>query len=125
MASVNTEWSDCSGQVYFGASGHRDVLLIVSEDDDLVHPDVVLRRPAIELTQKVTEGLDKQGISEEDHWNDLILLQARYGLDKERTVHEVEDEESVTKAGVLYSISKLMEGCNEGGSKASYVTGWV
>ena len=70
------EWTNLSGKVAYGVGGKRDVLLIVSEDD-LSHPDVVPRRPAIELTQQLREKLENQGIARDQQTDDLTIAKAR------------------------------------------------
>ena len=57
-------WSNHLGKTGYVASGNRDVLIIVSEEP-LDHPDVVERRPAIQLTEEVREKLKHQGIPRE------------------------------------------------------------
>ena len=61
MAGINTglKWSDHSGKTNYEATGDGDVLIIVSEDG-LPEPDVVRRRPAIELTEEVRGKLENQ-----------------------------------------------------------------
>ena len=121
--SAGPEWSSRSGKIEYAAGGNRDVLFIVSEDD-LAHPDVVQRRPAIELTQEVREKLEDQGITKEDQGDDLTIMKARYSLDKKRTVHGVEVSqpggEKLTKESVLKHITTLMNNHDDkgGGGKA-------
>ena len=67
-------------KVAYSAGGKRDVLLIVP-NNDLSHPDVVPRRPAIELTQQLREKLENQGIARDQQTDDLTIAKARCGLD--------------------------------------------
>ena len=80
MATIDggPEWSNRSGKVTYGASGKRDVLLIVP-DNNLSQPDVVPRRPAIE---QLGEKLENQGIARDQQQDDLTIMKARYGLHK-------------------------------------------
>ena len=120
MADVEggPEWSDLGGKVTYGAQGKRDVLFIVSEDD-LSHPDVVPRRPAIELTQQLREKLENQGIARDQQTDDVTIMKARYGLTKDCRSIEVEMSQSggerVTRAGVLKRIKMLMNNHDDRG----------
>jgi hypothetical protein len=110
------EWSDYSGKVTYGAAGPRDVLLIVSEGGDESplpsHPDVVRRRPAIELTEEVRGKLENQGIPRQHQHDELAIIRARYELDKNRVFHGVEmtqpGGERLTRERVLKQIAILM-----------------
>ena len=64
------------------------MLIIVSED--VSGPDVVQRRPAIEVTEEWRGKLESQGIAREDQSDDLTLVKARYSLDKGCTITGVE-----------------------------------
>ena len=116
------EWTDLSGKVSYGARTDKDVLLIVSEDD-LSHPDVVPRRPAIELTQELREKLENQGIARDQQTDDLTIMKARYGLTNNRKTIEVEMSqpggERVTRESVLKHITTLMDNHDDraGGGK--------
>ena len=121
-ATVGPQWSDLSGKVVYSARGKRDVLLIVSEDD-LSHPDVVPRRPAIELTQQLREKLENQGIARDQQGDDVTIMKARYSRDKRYTIHGVEMSqpggERVTRESVVKHISTLMNNHDDtaGGGK--------
>ena len=105
------EWTNLSGKVTYSARGKRDVLLIVP-NNDLSDPDVVPRRPAIELTQQLREKLENQGIARDQQTDDLTIMKARYGLDKNRRLQEVQTSQpggkSVTRESVLKQITSLM-----------------
>ena len=109
--SVSPVWSDNSGKTAYGAAGHRDVLIIVSEDD-LPEPDVVRRKSAIELTEEERGKLENQGIPREDQCDDLSIVKARYRLDKECTLIGVEigqpGGEGLTRESVFKHIATLM-----------------
>ena len=122
MANVKTgpEWSDLSGKVTYEAVGKRDVLLIASEND-LSHPDVVPRRPAIDLTQH-REKLENQGIAREKQTDDLSIVKARYALDKRHTSIEVQPQANgkrVTRNSVIKHITTIMNNHDDraGGGK--------
>ena len=116
--SVSPVWSNNSGKVAYGAAGHRDVLIIVSEDG-LPEPDVVRRGKAIELTEEVRRKLENQGIPREDQCDDLSIVKARYGLDKRRTLIGVEigqpGGEGLTRESVFKHITTLMNNYDSNG----------
>ena len=123
-------WSSIAGKAEYGATGVRDVLLIVSEDD-LSHPDVVPRRPAIELTQQLREKTENQGIARDQQADDLTIMKARYSLQKGRTVVGVEKSgpsgvlggKKVTRESVLKHITTLMD--NSAGGKDYNIGGII
>ena len=78
-SSVEVPWSDNLGKTFYGASGNRDVLIILSEEP-LDHPDVVESRPAIQLTEEVRGKLEHQGIPREEQCDDLTIVKARYDV---------------------------------------------
>ena len=116
--SVSPVWSNNSGKAAYGAAGHRDVLIIVSEDG-LPDPDVVKRRPAIELTEEERGKLENQGIPREDQCDDLSIVKSRYHLDKRRTVIGVEmgqpGGEGLTRESVFKHIATLMNNYDSNG----------
>ena len=121
--SVSLVWDNRGGKVTYGAVGHREVLIIVSEDS-LPEPDVVRRRPAIELTEEVRGKLENQGIPREDQCDDLSIVKARYGLDKERTLIGVEIGQpggvGLTRESVFKQIATLMNNnTTNGGGKVN------
>ena len=119
---VGPEWSDLGGKATYGAQGKRDVLLIVSEDD-LSHPDVVPRRPAIELTKQLRENLENQGIARDQQTDDITIMKTRYGLTNDCRNIEVEMSqpggERVTRESVLKHITTLFKNHDDtaGGGK--------
>ena len=88
------------------------MLIIVSEGDVSPHPDVVRRRAAIELTEEVRGKLENQGIPRNQQQDDLAIVKARYGLDKEHIIYDVElsqpGGERLTRERVLKQIAVLM-----------------
>ena len=110
-SSASPVWSDLAGKHTYGAAGHREVLIIVSEDG-LPEPDVVRRRPAIELTEEVRGKLENQGIPREDQCDDLSIVKARCGLHKRCTLIGVEigqpGGEGLTRESVLKHITTVM-----------------
>ena len=80
-STVSTVWGNQSGRVAYGAVGHRDMLLIESQEG-LSHPDVVPRRPAIELTEELRKDLEDQGIAREKQQDDLTIMKARRRLNE-------------------------------------------
>ena len=116
--SVSPVWSDYSGKTAYSAVGHRDVLIIVSEDG-LPEPDVVRRRLAIELTEEEKGKLENQGIPREDQCDDLSIVKARYGLHKEYTLIGVEigqpGGEGLTRESVFKHIATLMNNYDSNG----------
>ena len=100
----------------YGAQSKGDVLLIVSEDD-LSYPDVVPRRPAIELTQQLREKLENQGIARDQQADDFTIMKARYGLTKNCINIDVEMRrpggERVTRESVLKRIKVLMNNLDD------------
>ena len=106
--NVSLLWSNLAGRAAYGAVGHRDVLIIVSEDG-LPEPDVVRRRPAIELTEEVRRKLENQGIPREDQCDDLSIVKARYGLDKKYSISSLQRRgEGLTKECVVRKINTVM-----------------
>ncbi len=96
-------------------------MLIISSEGPLGHPDVVGRRPAIELTEEMREKLENQGIPREKQCDDLTIVKARHSLDKECTICGVEmstpDGEQLTRRDMLIQIARLMKDCdNDGGN---------
>ena len=108
---INPEWTNLSGKVGYSAGGDRDVLIIVPED--VSGPDIVQRRPAIELTEEWRGKLENQGIEREDHSDDLTLVKARYSLDKSRTITDMSSPggEKLTRERMLKAIKVLMNNC--------------
>ena len=82
-------WSDLSGKTVTKLLAKEMYCLIVSEDY-LSHPDVVPRRPAIELTHQLREKLENQGIARDQQTDDLTIMKARYGLTNDCRSIEVE-----------------------------------
>ncbi len=96
-------------------------MLIISSEGPLGHPDVVGRRPAMELTEKVREKLENQGIPREKQCDDLTIVKVRYIIDKRLTIRGVEmrmpDGEQLTRRDMLIQIARLMKDCdNDGGN---------
>ena len=116
-----SKWSDSSGKYVYAATGSYQVLFIVSEDEDVSHPDVVRRGPAIELTEEVRGKLENQGISGQHQQDDLSILKARYTLDKTPIAGVERSQDGgpkLTKKAVLARIATLMASCEDsGGSK--------
>ena len=127
MATIDggPEWSNRSGKVTYRASGKRDVLLIVP-DNNLSQPDVVPRRPAIELTKQLGEKLENQGIARDQQEDDLTIMKARYGLHKDYQVQEVLTSEPggerLTRERVLKHITSYINNHEDraGGGKKDY-----
>ena len=113
---VSTVWSDRAGKTVYGTAGSRDVLIIVSEDEDVSHPDVVRRRPAIELTEEVRRKLENQGIFRQHQQDDLSIVRARYTLDSRYAVSE-KGGKQLTRQNVLKSIEDCIKMSNREGSK--------
>ena len=88
------------------------------------HPDVVPRRPAIELTHQLREKLENQGIARDQQTDDLTIMKARYGLTNDCRSIEVEMSqpggERVTRESVLKHITTLMNNHDDraGGGKS-------
>ena len=93
------------------AGRDRDVLIIQSED--VSGPDVVQRRPAIELTEGWNRLLENQGITRMDQSDDLSIVKARYGLDKRFCIAGMEisssGREKLTRKRALNRIKTLMK----------------
>ena len=110
-SSFRVPWSDISGKTRYGARGNRHVLIIVSEEP-LDHPDVVERKPAIQLTDEARGKLEHQGIPREEQCDDLTIVKARYGLAKDRDIYGVEMSgpggERLTRECVYKQIASLM-----------------
>ena len=124
--AANNVWSYNSGKVSYEAGPSKEVMIIVSDGDVSPHPDVVRRRPAIELTEDVMETLENQGIqtkTDELEMNDLPIVKARYTLDRKRTLKSVEISQpgvgGLTRERVLKQIVALMNNNDNkrGGSK--------
>ena len=116
-------WSDNSGKAAYGVNGNRNVLIIMSEDS-MNHPDVVERRPATDLTEETRRKLENQGIPREEQNDDLTIVKARYGLDKERSIYGVEvsnlGTDKPTKEMVLKQIRVIMNNLTDEGGKLNF-----
>ena len=128
--ATSVEWSDISGKISYGATGPRDVLIIVSEGDVSPHPDVVRRRAAIELTEEVRGKLENQGIPRHQQQDDLAIVKARYGLDTSRsTLHSVEMSqpggERLTRERVLKQIAVLMNNYDNRRGGGMFITAYT
>ncbi len=101
-------WDTENGKYTYGASGKSEVLLITSnlttQDDN-----VVQRRPGGELKDDERQRLEHQGVPRDCHHDDLSIIKARYGLDKERSIAEVlSDDGSLTCEQVTKKITRLL-----------------
>lgn len=93
QSDTSPEWTTYSGKYAYSAYGTIDVLLIVS-DFPSRNPDVVPRRTRGELTDDERRKLENQGIPRDCHHDDLSIMKARYGLDKECNIVGVESGDS-------------------------------
>ena len=100
----------------YGATGTRDVLLIVSKLSPTQNPDIVPRRPRGPLTRMERRKLEKQGIHRDCCCNDLSIVTARYALAKNLTIVEVLSAEKTTCKGITSRITGLMDTTNKGGN---------
>ena len=92
-----------TGTTDYGAGGGRDVL-ILAPDLSLPHPEAVTRRPG-QLTKEDKLKLQNQGLSPDSYHNDLIILQARYELDKQCRIVGIQSqfrEEALKCIGSLF-----------------------
>ena len=111
---IDSKWTDLSGKLsHSQAVGPRDVLLIESEEG-LSHPEVVPRRPAIELTEELRKDLEDQGIAREEQQDDLTIMKARYlSQDDIRSVEIAEGSEvgteMLTKNNAVKKIAIFMQ----------------
>lgn len=104
--TVDMKWTNRSGKTNYAVGGPRNVLLIVA-DDDLSKPDVVQRRPSIEMTEELRKELEDQGIAREDQCDDMTIFKARYILDERHTITEIEAHG--TRDSALKNIATLMK----------------
>ena len=110
-------WSTYNGKYRYGASGKREVLLITSnfttQDDD-----VIPRRPGGELKDDERQKLEHQGVSRDCHHDDLSIMKARHGLNKESSIAEVlRDDGSLTHEQVTTKITQLLNDTETGGGE--------
>ena len=76
------------GRKHYFACGHRNVLIIQS-NESLEDPDIVPRREGM-LTSHDVDALNSQGISSECREDDVKLMEERYRISKSYTVVDVE-----------------------------------
>lgn len=103
-------------------------MLIIAEGD-MSHPHAVKRRAAVTLNQEEEEGehttLVSQGIPLHQQQDDQTLMQARYKLDKERSMYSVETSKPggprLSRVRVYQMITTLMSNQEntEGGTCSS------
>ena len=108
MAEDNPEvWEGTiQGFKHHGASGPRDVLIIVSSEP-LEGPDIVPRRKG-ELTKEDMDRLTSQGIPQESWHDDARLMEARYQKDSERSKNVYMENDPASKRGhILNRIATL------------------
>ena len=91
--AFQVDWSTDSGKACYGASGERDVLIIISNSPSR-DSDVVLRRSRGELTEDERRKLENQGVPRDCHHDDLSIMKARYGLDSRPQIVGVESGDS-------------------------------
>ena len=118
------EWSTLSGKYTYGASGGRDVLFIVSDSPSRNH-DVVPRRSRGELTDDERRKLEHQGVPRCCHHDDLSIMKARYGLDKDENIVGVEFGDSgreLTCEDVKKQIASLLNNTDQEGGELFLTT---
>ena len=106
--STNPAWDTHSGKYACGASGKTEVLLIVPSLPGHQSPEVVPRRPQIELSEDERRRLEHQGVPRDCHHDDLSIMKARFSLDEDKCVNEVLTGDSVTCELVKKKITHLM-----------------
>ena len=103
-------WTTCSGKYIYSAIGTIDILFVVS-DSPSPNPDVVPRRSRGELTDDERCKLEHQGVPRDCHHDDLSIMKARYGQDKDCNIVGVESGDSgkeLTCEDVRKQITSLM-----------------
>ena len=100
-------WDTGSGKYSYAAHGKTDVLLIVPSFSGH-SSEVVPRRPREELSEDEHKKLEHQGVPREYHHEDLSIMKARYGLDKERSISEVMTGGSLTCEQVTEKITRIL-----------------
>ena len=97
----------------FSDMGKTDVLLIVPESTES-NPQAVPRRPKSELSNADRVKLENQGVSKEHHTDDLTIMKARYALDKDCCILEVEHSRTAAQVkrriNTLFSTTKNQSG---------------
>ena len=98
----------------FSDMGKTDVLVISSEPASS-NPLVVSHRPSSGLTHAEVVKLENQGVGKESHAGDCSIMKARYGLDKDCYMWEVEKGRLSTvevrkKIATLFSVTKNPSG---------------
>ena len=101
-------WDTGSGKYCYAAHGKTEVLFIVPSFSGQSPAEVVPRRPQKELSEDEQRKLEHQGVPRECHHDDLSIMKARYGLDKERSISEVMTGGSLTCERVTEKITRLM-----------------
>ncbi len=114
------KWSDHHGETTNGATGDRDVLIIVSKvvptEQD---PDIVPRKPKDSLSEREKKKLKEQGILSEYHDSDLSIMMERYRLDPDssKPMVLVYEKNTPSREEVMEKVIKLMKNTNKSGSK--------
>ncbi len=83
-------------------------MLLITSNLTTQDDDVVQRRPGGELKDDETRRLEHQGVPKDCHHDDLGIMKARYGLDKDNSIVEVlRNEGSLTREQVTKKITQL------------------
>ena len=102
------------GVTRFGASGPRDVLIIVSSES-LEGPEIVPRKEG-SLTEEDKASLESQGIPPESWADEAKVVQARYTRDERYTVVAVEYNQQAEY--IRGAISSLFTNTTKPGGKS-------
>ena len=85
-------------------------MLLITSNPTTQDDDVIPRRPGGELTDDDIRKLEDQGVPRDSHHDDLSIMKARYGLDKDKTIAEVlRDDGSLTCEQVTTKIAQLLK----------------
>jgi len=102
----------------FTDMGKTDVLMIVSTYSSQ-NPKVVQRREYSDLSGEERGMLESQGLSRAQQTDDLTIMKARYALDKDCCVLDVEQGNELTAFRVKEIVSSVM--ANSESSSSKYV----
>ena len=114
------KWSNHHGATSNGATGDRDVLIIVSKVvPTKQNPHIVPRKPKDSLSEGEKKKLKEQGILNKHHDSDLSVMMERYRLDPDSSTPIVlaYEKNTPSRQEVIEKVIDLMKNTNKSGSK--------
>ena len=112
-SEIEEVWGcEFQGEIYRGAIGPRDVLIISIETVD--GPDVVPRKKGC-LTQEDKDRLTSERIPSDCWEEDAKMMEARYSRDKKYSVVSIERD--TTAEHILSTIDTLLKNTKKPGGK--------